>query len=911
MFGTALRCVLLLATPLLCEAQISGVVHDLNGTPIGHASLELAPGNRSVTSDAAGGFHFEGLAAGAYRLAISHDGFDPYTQTVDVGANPVSLSIVLKLAALKSSITVTATSLRNSDPNYQALRNGQPQQVWRVENLVLHRDVATFTFRSGAFSFLPPVLGRAAVAVFTGDGNLQLTPAFGLAANYLKTIAHTEKVDEDFTALAIYFTDSTYDEITRQAKRADESARPMESVLEQIRSNARRRTDLPVSYLETLLSDDDVPNSEADLLAQLYNGEGGGFRAFIHGKKHSQLRFILDPRGALPAMPAPEEVALLNYATLEPEDGIWYLAHQASELASGHASSTEDHRLLAPERYRIDVSVNEKSLHIAAQCSLRFRPMRDGVRMVRFELLPDLEISSVTLDGDPVPFVQEARRHDGSFYLQFPEALAKSTVHEVVFQYSGGEYIQENVPYVHSTGQRIPLIHPLRPWYPRVDATSRALFDMTFHVAKNMTAVSVGKLARKVREGSQEVFEWTTDVPVTPVGFLYGDYLLTQRNDARNGYLIESYLTSGARTLPQIRGNVIVPVTRPAASSDVALTDAGNSVELFTHWYGALPYGRLGVVESLMQGSLPSMLCLPAAALGAVPLEAFQQGGISRAARVLDEALPTAASRQWWGGLVAPASFHDLWLVRGLASFSAALYDEAVGDLQSMRQHWSAAQLALMRQDSMGLKVREAPAIWFGPMADIHSSKGTAGGASYDTLVSNALLNGKGGFIIQMLRQLMHDAETGDRDFIAMLQDFTSTYANRSASTEDFRATVEKHMKPPMVMDNRRNMEWFFDEWVYGNELPSYRLDYSVAPAGEGSYKLTGTLTQSGVSDSFRMRARVYVRLSNQNMRAVQVGVVGSHSVPFEMRLPEDPKDVLLNAENDVLTEHQEVHRIR
>jgi hypothetical protein len=911
MLPSALRGALLLVAPLLCAAQISGVVHDPNGAPVAQASLELAPGNRTATSNGEGAFRFDRLPAGAYRLTISHDGFEPSTQTVDLGAKPVELSIVLTLAALKSSITVTATSLRNSDPNYQALRNGRPQQVWHVDNLVLHRDAATFTFRSGSFSFLPPVLGRPAVAVFTGDGNLQLIPAYALAAKYLKTIAHTESVDEGFTALAIYFTDSTYDEITSHAERVDEAVRPLESVLEEFRSNARRRTDIPISYLETLLGDDDVPNSEADLLAQLYNGETGGFRAFIRGKKHSHLRFILDPRGALPAMPAQEEVALLNYDTLQPEDGIWYLSHQASELASGHAGSTEDHRLLAPEQYRIDVSVNDKSLHIAAQCSLQFHALKDGVRMVRFELLPDLEVSGVTLDGDPLPFVQEARRHDGSFYLQFPQALARNAAHEVVFQYGGGQYIQESVPYSYTTGQRIPLINPLRPWYPRVDATSRARFDLTFHVARNMTAVSVGKLVRKIREGSQEVFQWIADTPVPPAGFLYGDYILTQRNDARNRYLIESYLTSAARTLPQFRGDEIVPVTRPAASADIALTDADNSIELFTHWYGALPYGRLGVVEALLQGSLPSLVCLPAAALGAVPLEALQRGGISRAARVLDEALPMTASRQWWGALVSPASFHDLWLVRGLANFSAALYDEAVGDKQSMRQHWSAAQLSLMRQDSLGLKVREAPAVWFGPMADIHSSKGTAGGASYDTLVSGALLNGKGGFIIQMLRELMHDAETGDRDFIAMLRDFTSTYAGRSASTEDFRAIVERHMKPSMVMDNRRNMEWYFNEWVFGNEIPSYRLDYSVAPAGAGTYRLAGTLTQSGVSEAFRMRARVYVRLSNQTMRAVQVGIAGSHSAQFEMRLPADPKEVLLNAENDVLTEHQEVHRVQ
>ena len=895
---------LLLAGPLLCAAQISGTVHDPGGAPVIHASVTIeAPALTSSTDDQ-GRFHFDRLATGSYRLSVSHEGFEPFTQTVELAAKPLELSIALKLETLKSSITVTSATLRNSDPNYQSLRKGQLQQVWRVDNLVLKRDVATFTFRSGSFSFLPPVLGRVAVAVFTGDGNLQLTPAQGLAADYLKTLTHAESVNEDFNSLAVYFTDSTYEEITKHAERVDESPKPLQSVMEEIQSSSRRRTDAPISYLEVLLGDDNIPNSEADLLAQLYNGETGGFRAFIHGKKHIGLRFILDPRSAMPAMPAPEEVALLNYAPSADEDGIWYLSHQASEVAglasSTRASSNEDHRAIAPERYRMDVSVSGQSLHITAQCALHFRVLRDGVRMVRLELLPDMEVSSVTFDGGSIPFVQEARHHDGSFYLQFPEKLAGKSQHEVVFNYSGGEYIKE-------TGKRLPLIQPIRPWYPRIDSTSRALLDITLRVPHGMTAVSVGKLVRKTQEGSQDIFQWTSDTPLPPAGFQYGDYRLTQRSDAKTGYLVESYLTSAARSVPQRivtpDGERIVPVTSPGAVADIALTNATNSIELFDRWYGPLPYGRLGVVESLLQGSLPSLICLPANTIGA-SMGALRGG--QGAARILDEAIPNTASRQWWGGLIAPASFHDLWLVRGLADFSAALYDEAVGDTQSMRQHWSTAQFDLMKQDYFGLKIRQAPPVWFGRMTDIHSTFN----GSYYTLVSDTLLSCKAGFIIQMLRQLMRDPDTGDRDFIAMMHDFTSTYANRSASTEDFRAIVEKHMKPSMIMDRSGNMQWFFDEWVYGTDIPSYRLDYTLTPAQGGNFKLSGTLTQSGVSDSFAMRVRVYVRMAKKTVPAIHVAIAGNHSTTFDVTLPEAPKEVLLNAENDVLVQHQEVHRI-
>ena len=927
----------LLMAPL-SVAQISGVVRDPSGEPVSRASVTLAgSGDAALTSatDGQGRFRFDRLKSGAYRLAVSAPGFESVTKPVELGDKPVDLSIALELEGVKTSVTVTAGSLRNSDPNYQALRRGKLQKVWRVKDLVLKRDAATFTFRSGSFSFLPPVLGRVAAGVFTGDGNLKLSPAGPLAARYMKALTHAESADEDFTAMVVYFTDSTFAEVTQKAELMDESPKPLEAALEEIQSGARRRTDPGVSYLETLLGEEDVPNNEADLLAQLYNGEAGGFKAFIRGRKHAGLRFILNPRGALPAMPAAEEVALLNYATLQDADGIWYLGHLASEQAAGKASANEDHRLLAPERYQMDVSVSQASLDLTVECHMRFRTLRDGVRMARFQLLPDLEVSSVTLDGGPIAFVQENRRHDGSFYLQFPEALSRDGEHELVFHYKGGGYIRE------AMGQRAYAIQPLRPWYPRIDSVSRALLDITLRVPRGMTAVSVGMLARKTSEGSQDVFEWRSDQPLPPVGFNYGPYVAAQRRDEKTGYLVESYLippktvpvVTGSRigAIPPlgagtpipiptpseqptgagagVRGPMVSSAVRSGAVSGVALANARNSVELFEHWFGPLPYGRLGVVESVYAGSLPGLIFLPAAALGGIPMEAYGRGMTKRVERALDEALPTVASRQWWGGSAMPASFHEAWLTRGLADFSAALYDEATGDSAAARAHWASAHDAIMGQDFYGLKIREAPPVWFGAMTDLHSTILGPPPALYQ-YVSNTLLQRKGGFIFQMLRQLMRDPETGDRDFIAMMHDFTSQYANSAASTEDFRAIVEKHMKPTMALDRSANMAWFFDEWVYGNDLPSYRMNYTTERAASG-VKLRGAVTQSGVGDSFRMRVRVYVVTGKRTIPAVRLLLAGNGSAKFEMDLPEEPKEALLNAEDDVLAARQETHRVK
>jgi hypothetical protein len=53
------------------------------------------------------------------------------------------------------------------------------------------------------------------------------------------------------------------------------------------------------------------------------------------------------------------------------------------------------------------------------------------------------------------------------------------------------------------------------------------------------------------------------------------------------------------------------------------------------------------------------------------------------------------------------------------------------------------------------------------------------------------------------------------------------------------------------------DLGWFFDQWVFGTGIPSYRLDYSVAPAA-GGFAIEGRIEQSGVPETFTMPVPLY-----------------------------------------------------
>src|SRR3974377_245754 len=87
----------------------------------------------------------------------------------------------------------------------------------------------------------------------------------------------------------------------------------------------------------------------------------------------------------------------------------------------------------------------------------------------------------------------------------------------------------------------------------------------------------------------------------------------------------------------------------------------------------------------------------------------------------------------------------------------------------------------------------------------------------------------KGSWILHMLRCLLIDPRSGsDQKFQQLIRDFFTNYRDHSVSTQDFKKLVEKYMDKEMDLEGNHRMDWFFDEWVYGTGIPTYRFSYSI-----------------------------------------------------------------------------------
>jgi len=97
---------------IVCAAgtSVSGSVIDPSDSAIPGASVELVAAGRGIVAqtqtDSRGQFHTAVLAEGAYKIVVSHSGFETFESAVQVGADNIALRIRLSLARQQSSITV-------------------------------------------------------------------------------------------------------------------------------------------------------------------------------------------------------------------------------------------------------------------------------------------------------------------------------------------------------------------------------------------------------------------------------------------------------------------------------------------------------------------------------------------------------------------------------------------------------------------------------------------------------------------------------------------------------------------------------------------------------------------------------------------------------------------------------------
>jgi hypothetical protein len=738
---------------------------------------------------------------------------------------------------------------------YEALRAAglDLDRVLRVANLEITRGPATFVLTEGHWLPLEPVAGRVTGAVFLGAGRLFYEPPSGVERDQLEKFTGERTLEEEFEQLYLRFTDATAEFVA--GTRAPEGGRrdvagavPADDAAAVAGEALRLREQVADHFREH------SGNPDGRVLVDLIDGRDGLFDAWIERRRGDPLYFSQNSMG--------DDFYRLNG---------WSRRADRFDVWGGFGAVEPP--AARPIHYDLDLTLRREKVE-AARADLELQVTAPGRRALQFDAHPLVEVHEVLDEaGEPLFFAREPAKDDAfesTLTVVFPQPLPVDRPVRVGFVY-GGELIDS----VYGRGEYA--IKVTTGWFPTIGYLQRATFDMTFRVDKGDKLFASGELVSDEIVDDRRVARFHQRLPVAFVSFNYGamETRIIEVEDAPPITVFGNTTGFG--------GDMLFNVG----------VDVGNSLVMFSQMFGSYPFSYMSATRipySHGQG-FPGLLHLAAGSfVSEVP-------GHTEAFRGHETA------HQWWGHIVGWKSYRDQWISEGFAEYSGALYAAVYRDdpglLDDMTAAWRNDVFkrgnAGFRRFGMpsGLTRSNSEGSWSGPIA-----LGTRLSSSESPIDYAMLVYEKGAYVLHMLRMLMYDWTTSsDEAWRNMMRDFVASHAGGEASTESFRAVVEKHFGV--------DMGWFFDQWVYGTAVPTYHYAWTTEEGAGGRTVLKLRVRQTVEPDvPFRMYVPVRIETGDDRFAVLRVEVNEPlNEFSFELPAGTEVRDLLLNPRNAVLAE--------
>ncbi|MDX1971025.1 MAG: M1 family metallopeptidase [Candidatus Sumerlaeia bacterium] len=536
----------------------------------------------------------------------------------------------------------------------------------------------------------------------------------------------------------------------------------------------------------------------------------------------------------------------IEYAQLFELRGTIEEVHMADVFGSGtskaapplHPSQTQ----YDVEHYTLDLDVATASRFLDATVTIEARSLVNNLATVALDFSDadfsgqSLTITSVTAASTVAlnPTVTVDRTNNW-LLLQFPSGERPNTgeAFTITVEYNGepgaglGAFGLETYnrdirtngkPVVYSFNEP----YGARTWFPCKDVTNdKATLDMIITVPDPATAVSNGELISQVAVlGSKTRFHWSHDYPIPP-------YLIAFSASEYNYFSGTYDGLSGTESMPV--GHYIFSESTDDPNAYVATLDV---MDTFAQLFGEYPFIQEKYVTMTWGGGF-GMEHSTATSTNKNDLRTANGGGYSR--RNVHE-----LAHHWFGDSLTPINFDHLWLNEGFATYCEALERE---ERLGTSSYFSTVQGFI----SSGIN----------DTTPIVNSNADA--------FQTSLVYRKGALVLHMLRRVM-----GDTDFFNGIRSYISSNAYGIVDTQDFEDAMEAQ--------EGTQLDWFFDQWVFGIDKPDYVLGWSQLNPST----LRVTITQPN-APFFRMPVDLQIAYQGGS---TEIQVVQNTATPQSFDLP-------------------------
>lgn len=503
--------------------------------------------------------------------------------------------------------------------------------------------------------------------------------------------------------------------------------------------------------------------------------------------------------------------------------------------------------------YDIDVTVDDVAQTIGGSVRITARTTFPNVTSLTLNLSPAMVLDSVLLSGSSVT----ATRTGSVFAVPVAPSAAQGDILVITVYYHGtpptsgfGSFAFSSQP--NSTTPWIwTLSEPYGApdWWPCKDTpTDKAdSIDIRITCAQNLKAASQGRLISVVsHQPGKLTYHW------------------------RHRYPIATYLVS-------------ITLTEYAEFSNWFVYGPTDSMEV-VHY--VLP-SQLGLAQSLLPNVI-SMLEIFSNLFGLYPFitekyghAQFGWGGgmehqtMTSLGGFSENLVAHELAHQWFGDMITMASWSDIWLNEGFATYSVALYHEAKTGPAPYRSYMAS---------QFGAAINASGTLFVTDTANIAS------------LFNSNLVYAKGAVVLHMLRHVV-----GDSAFFNALKLYATNPRFRfsNASTAD----VQEMFEQASAMD----LNYFFEQWIYGEGYPRYVFSWNWQAQSQGALVEFSLMQSTSSQNPSFFRMPVDVRLTGPAGDTTIVVFNDSLEQTWTWSLPFIPLTVRIDPDSWILKSVEEV----
>ncbi len=417
---------------------------------------------------------------------------------------------------------------------------------------------------------------------------------------------------------------------------------------------------------------------------------------------------------------------------------------------------TPNQRKIDVHKYNLSFDLYPEEKMFIAKAKLLGEVLDQNIESIDLNFYENFNIEKILLNGVSTEYENEGTR----LSIPYNSEMGREFIVEV--HYEGTPKKAGLDGFVFGKRNDQSLIYNLSEptyastWFPCNDLPfDKTLLEMSITNDSSAVSVSNGVLVDIKTNGSRRTYTWRTEYPISTylIAIYSSDYLSFSDN----------YISLDGTDTMKVEYFVL-----PDKYENAKIDFSGHvkMLEILSRLFGEYPFlkEKYGVAEFLWFPGAMEHQTITGVSSNMISGKNFYE-----------DTYVHELAHQWWGNAVGPKSWKDIWLNEGFATYSEALYYEAVSGKKALQS----TMMSKYSSNFSGILAEPGPYLFTRIMYD------------------------KGAWVLHMLRW-----EVGDSAFFNIMKSYYQKFKYSNASIGDFKSVCEEV--------SGLNLEKFFEQWVYG-----------------------------------------------------------------------------------------------